>query len=92
MGKRRLIKSPSAKEKRRAKGQWTTWVLIGGAVAILGVIAALVLTQSGPNPTSGKAHVGDPAPDFTLRLLNGENVALASLKGKPVLLNFWAST
>ncbi len=92
MGKRRLAKSPSAKEKRQAKSRWTTWALVGGAVVVIGVMVALVVTQSGPNPTSGKAHVGDPAPDFTLRLFNGQSVTLASLKGKPVLLNFWAST
>jgi cytochrome c biogenesis protein CcmG/thiol:disulfide interchange protein DsbE len=92
MGKRRLIKSPSAKEKRQAKARWTTWALIGGAVVILGVVVALVMMQSGQNPTASKPHVGDAAPDFTLRLLNGGSVTLASLKGKPVLLNFWAST
>jgi len=39
----------------------------------------------------GSAHVGSPAPDFTLRLLNGKTVTLSSLKGKPVLLTFWHS-
>jgi thiol-disulfide isomerase/thioredoxin len=29
--------------------------------------------------------------DFTLPLLDGENVTLSSLKGKVVLLNFWAT-
>jgi cytochrome c biogenesis protein CcmG/thiol:disulfide interchange protein DsbE len=56
------------------------------------VVVALVMTQSGQNPTAGKPHVGDPAPDFTLRLLSGGSITLASVKGKPVLLNFWAST
>lgn len=35
---------------------------------------------------------GKPAPAFTLRSLHtGEEVSLASLKGRPVVLNFWAS-
>jgi cytochrome c biogenesis protein CcmG, thiol:disulfide interchange protein DsbE len=35
---------------------------------------------------------GKPAPAFTLRTLQkGEEVSLASLKGRPVILNFWAS-
>jgi peroxiredoxin len=38
------------------------------------------------------ARVGQPAPDFTLRLLNGESITLSSLKGRPVLINFWHST
>ena len=92
MAKRRLAKAPSAKEKRQAKSQWTTWALVGGAVVIVGVMIALVVMQSGPKPIPGKAHVGNPAPNFTLRLFNGESVTLFSLKGKPVLLNFWAST
>ncbi|MCL2210449.1 MAG: TlpA family protein disulfide reductase [Treponema sp.] len=29
--------------------------------------------------------------DFTLPLLNGENITLSSLKGKTVILNFWAT-
>ncbi|MAG69968.1 MAG: TlpA disulfide reductase family protein [Vicinamibacterales bacterium] len=29
--------------------------------------------------------------DFTLKDMNGEDVALASLKGKVILLNFWAT-
>jgi cytochrome c biogenesis protein CcmG/thiol:disulfide interchange protein DsbE len=92
MGKRRLAKTPSAKEKRQAKSRWTTWALVGGAVAVIGVMVTLVVTQSGPQQTSGGAHVGNPAPDFTLRLFNGDSLTLASLKGKPVFLNFWAST
>jgi cytochrome oxidase Cu insertion factor (SCO1/SenC/PrrC family) len=92
MAKRRLAKAPSAKEKRKTKSRWTTWALVGGAAVVIGVMVALVVMQSGAKPTPGKAHVGSPAPDFTLRLFNGESVTLAGLKGKPVLLNFWAST
>lgn len=33
-----------------------------------------------------------PAPDFTLEYPNGTRITLSSLAGKPVLLNFWAST
>ncbi len=91
MGKRRLAKAPSAKEKRQAKSRWTTWVLIGAAAVVIGVMIALVMWQSGGNAVPGSAHVGKPAPDFTLRLLGGESVTLSSLKGKPVVMNFWAS-
>lgn len=35
--------------------------------------------------------VGSPAPDFTLRALDGSTVTLSKLRGQPVLINFWAS-
>ena len=35
--------------------------------------------------------VGDPAPAFTLQTLDGKTVSNASLKGKIVLLDFWAT-
>ncbi len=35
--------------------------------------------------------VGKQAPDFTLVDLNGKKVSLADFKGKPVMLNFWAT-
>lgn len=91
MGKRRLAKAPSRKEKHQAKSRWTTWALIGGAAVVIGVMIALVVWQSGGNAVPGAGQVGKPAPDFTLRLLSGESVTLSSLKGKPVVVNFWAS-
>jgi len=37
------------------------------------------------------AAVGQIAPDFKLQNLEGKTVSLRSLKGKPVLINFWAT-
>jgi len=34
---------------------------------------------------------GAPAPDFTLKTLDGGEVSLAQFRGQPVLINFWAS-
>jgi len=35
--------------------------------------------------------VGKPAPPFTLKLLNGGTLSLEALRGKVVVVNFWAS-
>jgi cytochrome c biogenesis protein CcmG/thiol:disulfide interchange protein DsbE len=35
--------------------------------------------------------VGSPAPDFSSRTLDGAAIRLSQLRGKPVLLNFWAT-
>jgi peroxiredoxin len=39
----------------------------------------------------GVATVGDPAPDFTLKTLDGKTVSLSDYRGKPVVINFWQS-
>lgn len=43
-------------------------------------------------PGDGPApRVGAEAPDFTLKDLSGKEYMLSSLRGKPVMLNFWAT-
>jgi len=37
------------------------------------------------------AAVGDPAPYFTLSALDGQEISLEQFKGRPVIINFWAS-
>ncbi len=42
------------------------------------------------NPGAG-IPIGTPAPDFELQTIDGETYRLSDLKGKAVLINFWAS-
>ena len=35
--------------------------------------------------------IGQPAPDFTLNDLEGDDVSLSDFRGRVVLLNFWSS-
>ena len=88
MGKRRLTRPGQVQEKRRARSQWVTWAAVGGAVLVIGGLVAYLMLQG----AGATANTGSPAPDFTLRLLNGQSVSLSSLRGHPVLVNFWHST
>ena len=45
---------------------------------------------SPPTPIQG-TKVGNLAPDFQLQNLEGDPVSLSELRGKPVILNFWAT-
>jgi cytochrome c biogenesis protein CcmG, thiol:disulfide interchange protein DsbE len=67
-------------------------VLLAGLVAILPLVLVLYLNL-GHDPSAVKTPmIGRPAPLFTLRPAGGgEPVALAALRGKPVVINFWAS-
>ncbi|HEA29420.1 MAG TPA: TlpA family protein disulfide reductase [Leeuwenhoekiella sp.] len=38
-----------------------------------------------------KLKVGDQAADFTVQMINGDKITLSELRGKVVLLNFWAT-
>jgi peroxiredoxin len=47
--------------------------------------------QGGQSQFSAGAVKGEPAPDFTLTDMQGQKVTLSDLKGKVVILNFWAT-
>jgi cytochrome c biogenesis protein CcmG, thiol:disulfide interchange protein DsbE len=51
-----------------------------------------LLAVLAPRPTPAqRAAVGQPAPDFRLPLLQGGEATLSQLRGRPVVINFWAS-
>jgi cytochrome c biogenesis protein CcmG/thiol:disulfide interchange protein DsbE len=72
---------------------------LGGQVAAVALVAALLgllgwkLAQGESEVTASLQRGGTPAaPDFTLEQLDGRgDLSLASLRGKTVVLNFWAS-
>ncbi|UCG77728.1 MAG: TlpA family protein disulfide reductase [Nitrospirota bacterium] len=55
------------------------------------VVICLLLFSCQPDRPVGTADVGQTAPDFKLRNLNGSQISLSSFKGKVVLLEFWAT-
>jgi peroxiredoxin len=40
---------------------------------------------------SSKLAIGDKAKDFTVRMVDGQTIRLSDLRGKVVLINFWAT-
>ena len=71
------------------------WITVTVITAVLGIvwINATRVDPHAINPT-GKPpspDVGHPAPDFTLTNLSGEPLTLSKLKGRPLILNFWAT-
>jgi peroxiredoxin len=65
-------------------------------LAVGGLVAASVVEAQPPSVKQsvvgrGVVQVGDEAPNFILRDLAGNTVSLSQLRGKVVLLNFWAT-
>jgi thiol-disulfide isomerase/thioredoxin len=60
--------------------------------ALLALLAACGRGEpQGATAARAPAEAPVPAPDFTLRDLAGGEVALAALRGRPVVIDFWAT-
>ena len=74
------------------------WIML----ALIAAILVAILLLPGCGGRTGKnvqneaeaatlVKVGEQAPDFTVEMFDGTRIALADLRGKVVLLNFWAT-
>jgi cytochrome c biogenesis protein CcmG/thiol:disulfide interchange protein DsbE len=91
----------SAPTERRARPRG--WLLILAGVLTVGLVAGVLVavldngskssgTMRGAVVGAGAPEIGSPAPDFTLPALDGgSDVRLSDFRGRPVIVNFWAS-
>jgi peroxiredoxin len=57
----------------------------------LAILAAALALACSPALAAPPPEVGDRAPNFELKLVDGSRVTLAELRGQVVVLNFWAT-
>ena len=62
-------------------------------IAIAAVLVVILFLGLGKDPSEIRSPlIGKPAPTFALREVGtGRTIDIASLRGKPVVLNFWAT-
>lgn len=59
-------------------------------IAAVVLFIAFVFSCKGPE-TCGPVSIGDTAPDFTYKDIDGKTVSLSEFRGKVVLVEFWAT-
>jgi cytochrome c biogenesis protein CcmG/thiol:disulfide interchange protein DsbE len=89
--KRKDTDSPALRNRFR---RWTMYVMLIAIVLAIGLIVTQTVLLRGkipPQSLTGPLVVGKPAPEFTLATINGSSVSLSQFRGRPVLVNFWAT-
>lgn len=93
--------SDKMEAKKQSSGKlW--WIGLLTAILIVGTIAvAWLLLPAGANSSNADTSsagplqplpiAGHPAPNFTLLTPTGQTISLSDFRGKPVIINFWAT-
>ena len=80
------VPAEAAQARQRSVRAWQS-ILVRILLGFVGLLAArLIQTNQSEHRASGEA------PPFTVTTFSGETITLASLRGKGVVLNFWASS
>jgi cytochrome c biogenesis protein CcmG/thiol:disulfide interchange protein DsbE len=81
------LEEPKNLETPVKKGvKWGALLAWVGLFALLGIVAMGMKVKQAPPVAIGKV-----VPDFTLTMFDGSQVQLQDLRGKVVVINFWAS-
>lgn len=79
-----VLAEHKAKPTRGRMGAGSIMLMVG-IVAVAVVFGLMLMRQNATQPVDG------PAPAFTVELFDGQTMSLADLRGKVVVMNFWAS-
>jgi cytochrome c biogenesis protein CcmG, thiol:disulfide interchange protein DsbE len=81
--------APAPAEARR-RGP-ARWIALGVLVVVAAFIVVLATRPAADTKTPANPLVGEPAPDISGTSLDGRSVSLASLRGRWVVVNFFAT-
>lgn len=84
-----IVETPPAVSTRRSRLRWwqaAVFALVAGLLALV----AFQMRRNGPL-AAGRVGEGERAPEFTLHTFDGQAIDLADLRGRVVVVNFWAS-
>lgn len=93
MGKEKNKQQNKENEGQNADGRsWIVrfWINNWGTILLSIFVLGYLAYQRVPLMIQDQKIKGKPAPEFTLNTLDGETVTLSRLKGKNVILFFWA--
>lgn len=65
-------------------------VIVALVVAVM-LVFTFKLARHSPHGAASTAQTNGIAPDFALQSLDGKTIRLSDYRGKPVVLNFWAT-
>ena len=70
---------------------WNTISVLLLGLGLVWIVSSRVSAEQSTAPGIAQPQEGFLAPDFQLTSLAGENIRLSDLRGRAVILNFWAS-
>ncbi|BBI31632.1 TlpA family protein disulfide reductase [Cohnella abietis] len=85
--------------------RWRNWLILTAVVLLTGVVlfqqlngkhgkaanSSLAATEESEGEIPERPEIGYTAPSFSLADIDGKIYDLKKLRGKPIILNFWAS-
>lgn len=72
--------------------KWGGWIRQNaGTLLLFLIVLGFLAYQKIPLYLKDRDYVDRPAPDFVLESMDGRTIRLSDLRGKKVLLNFWAT-